>query len=44
MIETLALANKNYLEFFPGDWVVFGLAISIAWAIKYGCDYTDNSP
>jgi len=43
MIEILAAPDKSYMEFFPGDWIVFGLLISIVWAIKHGCGYTDDN-
>ena len=43
MIEILAMPNKEYFEFFCGDWFVFGILIAVAWAIKYGLDYSDNS-
>lgn len=34
MIEILASANSSYFGFFPGDWMVFGLAGGIFWAFK----------
>ena len=43
MIEILAAPDKSYMEFFPGDWIVFGSLISIVWAIKHGCGYTDDN-
>ena len=43
VIEILAMPNHNYQEFFCGDWLVFGIVGAIAWCIKYGCDYSDNS-
>lgn len=37
MIEILAtLPNTNYFEFFPGDWLVGGFGLTIAWCIKNG--------
>jgi hypothetical protein len=43
MIEILATPNKEYFEFFCGDWLVFGIITAIVWCIKYGFDYSDNS-
>jgi hypothetical protein len=40
MIELLAtLPDKTYFEFFPGDWIVGGLGLAIAWCIKDGVGF-----
>ena len=39
MIELLALANTEYFELFPGDWIVGGLGLTIAWCIKDGIGF-----